>query len=84
MAQARHYADAAKSEVAATAAAQRALELATARYNAGAASYLEVVAAQTAALQAQRSALDLATRQQRASVQLIKALGGGWSNSASD
>ena len=73
-----HYGAAADAETAAVAAAQRSLELATARYREGAASYLEVVTSQTAALQAQRSALDLATRQRRASVQLIRALGGGW------
>ncbi len=73
---------AAQSEGAALAAARRALELANSRYREGGASYLEVVASQTTALQAQRSALDLATRQRRASVQLIRALGGGWSATA--
>jgi NodT family efflux transporter outer membrane factor (OMF) lipoprotein len=77
----QRYDAAARSETAALAAAQRALELANSRYREGGASYLEVVASQTAALQAQRSALDLATRQRRASVQLIRALGGGWSAS---
>ena len=69
---------AAESEAATVEAAQRALAIATTRYREGAASYLEVVTAQTTALQAQRSASELATRQRRASVQLIKALGGGW------
>lgn len=69
---------AAEAERAAMAAAQRSLDLATTRYREGAASYLEVVAAQTTTLQAQRSAQDLATRQRRASVQLVRALGGGW------
>jgi NodT family efflux transporter outer membrane factor (OMF) lipoprotein len=73
------YGAAAESEERAVAAAQRSLDLANARYREGAASYLEVVTSQTAALQAQRSALDLATRQRRAGVQLIRALGGGWS-----
>ncbi len=73
-----HYGAAARSENAALSAAQRALELATTRYREGAANYLEVVSAQTTALTAQRSALDLATRQRRASVQLVRALGGGW------
>ncbi len=73
-----HYQSAAQSERAAVAAAQRALELATGRYREGAVNYLEVVTAQAAALQAQRNALDLGNRQRRASVQLVKALGGGW------
>lgn len=59
-------------------AARRALVIATRRYQQGAASYLEVTTAQTAALQARRSAADLATRTRRASVQLVRALGGGW------
>ncbi|OWQ83111.1 RND transporter [Roseateles aquatilis] len=59
-------------------AADRSLALATNRYRAGAAAYLEVVTSQTAGLQARRSAIDLATRQRRATVALVKALGGGW------
>lgn len=78
----QHYGAAAQAEGAAVAAAQRSLDLANSRYLEGAASYLEVVASQTAALQARRSALDLATRQRRASVQLVRALGGGWSAAA--
>ena len=73
-----HFRSAAESEQAAAVATQRALELATNRYREGAVNYLEVVATWVAALQSQRSALDLATRQRRASVQLVKALGGGW------
>ncbi|HEX7605081.1 MAG TPA: efflux transporter outer membrane subunit [Usitatibacter sp.] len=74
-----HYRTAAQAEKAAVDAAQRSLAFATSRYRDGAASYLEVVTSQAAALQAQRDALDLDTRQRRASVQLVRALGGGWS-----
>lgn len=74
-----HYHSAIEAEQSAAAAAQRSVQLASVRYREGAASYLEVVSAQTASLQTQRSALNLASRQQRASVQLIRALGGGWS-----
>jgi len=78
----KHYGAAAQSEEAALKAAQRALTLANARYREGAANYLDVVASQASALQAQRSALDLATRQRRATVALIRSLGGGWTEAA--
>ncbi|MFT3791909.1 MAG: efflux transporter outer membrane subunit [Rudaea sp.] len=71
----------AKQEDAAVASAQNALHLATDRYENGAVNYLDVVASQTAALQAQRSLIALRDRQLRASVGLIRAVGGGWSGS---
>lgn len=77
-----HYRSAAESERSALGAAQRSLDFATTRYREGAVNYLEVVTSQTVTLQTQRNALDLETRQRRASVQLIRALGGGWSASA--
>jgi hypothetical protein len=40
--------------------------------------YLNVITAQTALLNNQRTALNLQMEQLTASVQLIKALGGGW------
>jgi multidrug efflux system outer membrane protein len=42
-------------------------------------SYLEVVDASREALQAERANTQLAGQRQIAAVQLIKALGGGWS-----
>lgn len=76
-----HYRLAADSQQSAAAAAQKSLDFALSRYRAGAASYLEVATSQALALQTQRDSLDLNTRQLRASIQLIRALGGGWSGS---
>ncbi|WP_207215898.1 efflux transporter outer membrane subunit [Pseudolysobacter antarcticus] len=76
------YRTASSAQQAAVVAAQRTLDLSTSRYREGAVNYLDVVSAQTTALQTQRDALDLDTRQRRASVQLIRALGGGWSGEA--
>ncbi|WP_371135438.1 TolC family protein [Pseudomonas sp. PD9R] len=74
-----HYADSAAADLMSVEASGRALDMATSRYRDGAVSYLEVVTAQTASLQAQRTALDLSIRRRRAAVQLVRALGGGWS-----
>ena len=73
-----HYYDAAREEKAAVDAAQRTLDLSMALYKQGAADYLTVVTSQTALLQAQLQALDLDTLQLEASVDLVRALGGGW------
>ncbi|MEO6035935.1 MAG: efflux transporter outer membrane subunit [Verrucomicrobiota bacterium] len=59
--------------------AQRAAALALQRYEAGLVGYLDVVDANRAALVTQRSRAQLAGERLIASVQLIKALGGGWS-----
>jgi multidrug efflux system outer membrane protein len=63
----------------AVASAQRAADLAGERYRAGIVSYLEVVDASRAALATQRVRAQLGGQRLIASVQLIKALGGGWS-----
>ncbi len=77
-----HYHDAAVEEKAAVDAAQRTLNLALALYQQGATDYLTVVTSQTALLQTQLEALNLDTLQLSASVDLIRALGGGWEDSA--
>lgn len=59
-------------------AAQRSLDLSNQRFKGGATSYLEVITAEGTLLTNQRTATDLQTRQFAASVQLIRALGGGW------
>lgn len=72
------YGAAAQAEKLAGDAAGDALHHADIRYRQGAASYLEVVTAQTAHLESRRSELQMESRQLRASVQLVRALGGGW------
>jgi NodT family efflux transporter outer membrane factor (OMF) lipoprotein len=63
---------------AAVAGSQGYLRLAQIRYQSGLESYLDVITAQTTLLTNQRTALNLQMEQLTASVQLIKALGGGW------
>lgn len=65
----------------AVASARRSVDLSTTRYKRGITTYLEVLTAQSTALSNERTAADLMTRQMTASVQLIKALGGGWDRS---
>lgn len=57
---------------------RHALDIAMNRYREGIASYLEVVTAQTTAQQVQLEELNLRRRRLQASVNLIRALGGGW------
>ena len=70
-----------QSEKAAVVSAERSLTLSTNRYKGGVTSYLEVLTAQTAQLNNQRASADITTRQFAASVQLIRAIGGGWDTS---
>src|SRR6266568_7406260 len=74
----RHLVDQAAAQQRAVANASRAAELATDRYRSGIVSYLEVVDASREALQAERGNAQLAGQRLIAAVQLIKALGGGW------
>lgn len=64
----------------AAAAAKEAAGMATHRYGEGVVSYLDVVTAQTSYLQAERAAQLVRTRRLQASIDLVRALGGGWSN----
>jgi outer membrane protein TolC len=57
------------------------VELANDRYKAGIDSYLNVITAQTTLLTNQRTEVNLQMEQMTASVELIKALGGGWNSS---
>ena len=77
-----HFHDASVDEKAAVDAAQRTLDFSLALYKQGATDYLTVVTSQTALLQTQLEALNLDTVQLTASVDLIRALGGGWEDPA--
>jgi multidrug efflux pump len=74
-----HYLDVqAEAQQRAVTNARRAADLATDRYRSGIVSYLEVVDASREALQSERANAQLNGQRLIASVQLIKALGGGW------
>lgn len=64
---------------AAVLAAERSLHEAMVRYRSGVDTYLNVITAQTTLLNDQQTALNFRVQEMLASVQLIKALGGGWS-----
>jgi len=74
----RHLANQSAAQDRAVANARRAADLAGDRYHSGIVSYLEVVDANREALQAERGQAQLSGQRLVASVQLIKALGGGW------
>jgi NodT family efflux transporter outer membrane factor (OMF) lipoprotein len=59
-------------------AAQRYVEIATARYETGLDPYLNVITAQTTLLGDQQTLVVLRVSEMTAAVQLIQALGGGW------
>ena len=67
-----------ESQLRAVNAAERAEQLATARYKAGLVNVLELVDAQRTRLQVERGRLVVRQQQMLASVTLIRALGGGW------
>ncbi|HEU5069748.1 MAG TPA: efflux transporter outer membrane subunit [Verrucomicrobiae bacterium] len=74
----RHLAEQAEAQQRAVDSARRAAELAADRYRSGIVSYLDVVDASREALLAERANAQLVGQRLIASVQLIKALGGGW------
>jgi multidrug efflux pump len=74
----RHLADQDSAQEQAVKNARRAADLATDRYRSGIVSYIEVVDANRDALSAERANTQLVGQRLIASVQLIKALGGGW------
>lgn len=74
--------DESRTQQGAVEAAERSLALSNNRYKGGVANYLEVTTAQTFALADERTLVQIAGRRMTASVQLIKALGGGWDTSS--
>jgi len=77
-----HLAVEADRQSAAVTSARAAEDLALFRYQQGATTYLDVVTAQTQTLTAERADLELAARRLRASVDLVRALGGDWDGPA--
>jgi NodT family efflux transporter outer membrane factor (OMF) lipoprotein len=75
-----HFAVQAEAQQRAVTSARRASELATDRYRSGIVAYIEVVDASRDTLTAERANAELAGQRLIAAVQLIIALGGGWSN----
>lgn len=75
-------ADQAAAQNRAVAAARRAGELAQTRYDAGYVNYFEVIDAQRTVLTAERASAQLSAQRLVNSIGLIKALGGGWTHSA--
>jgi outer membrane protein TolC len=61
--------------------ADRTLQLATDRYRLGIDPYLNVITAQTTLFSNQETAVNLRIEEITTTVQLIKALGGGWNAS---
>ena len=72
--------DEAEAQAAAVEAARQSLALSRKRYKGGVTTYLEVLTAQTIQLSNERAQADVATRRFTASVQLVRALGGGWTS----
>ena len=80
LALADHYGAESADQAAAVRTAQATTQLSLIRYREGATNYLDVVTAQTAELRAEQAALGLETRRQLVSVNLVRALGGGWTD----
>jgi outer membrane protein, multidrug efflux system len=71
-----------ESQQRAVADAERALQLANARYTGGLVTYLDVITAQEQALSNEREETQLLGQRMTTSILLVKALGGGWDSSS--
>ena len=72
-----------QEEAEAVSASSRAAQLASTQYREGAIDYLDVIDADRTVLQVTRAAVQLSGVQATATVNLIRALGGGWSDTQS-
>ncbi len=79
-----HLADQRRADEAAVASAQSSAYHADQRYDAGVADYVEVTTTHTAALNAQRDTISVRVAQMNASVALVRATGGGWTQEQID
>ena len=79
-----HLADQRRADEAAAASAQSSAYHADQRYDAGVADYVEVTTTHTAALNAQRDTISVRVAQMNASVALVRASGGGWTQEQLD
>lgn len=75
-------AEAAETQQQAVDASQRALKIANDRYTGGLVTYLDVINAQQTLLDTQRLATQILGQRLVTSVNLVKALGGGWDSSS--
>jgi multidrug efflux system outer membrane protein len=76
----RHLAQQSAAQQRAVTQARRAADLATQRYRSGIVAYIEVIDASRDALQTERANAQLTGQRLITTVQLIKALGGGWNS----
>ncbi|WP_395741211.1 efflux transporter outer membrane subunit [Prosthecobacter sp.] len=78
LAQTRYRGEQASAQSEALTAASQAAELTRARYDSGAASYLEFLDAERTRLQTERQTNQVTAQRFIATVKLVKAMGGGW------
>jgi NodT family efflux transporter outer membrane factor (OMF) lipoprotein len=79
-----HLADQRLADEAAAASAESSARHADQRYDAGVADYVEVTTTHTAALNAERETISVRVAQMNASVGLVRATGGGWTQDQLD
>jgi NodT family efflux transporter outer membrane factor (OMF) lipoprotein len=70
-----------KAQTEAVADAQHSFDVSNRRYKGGATNYLEVLTAEAILIQNQRTEATLRSRRYASSVELVRALGGGWDSS---